>query len=224
MTGKYWISLLLNATIAGVLSLWIFQEFFEKPHARPQAREEQPNKPVQDSAAPANRPADQTVTPGDRSLGQTPVASPAENQSVSPSPTGVRPQFHANAIKIVSGQALMAYAGIGATFTIENQSDTDIGIGVVENSTSLGPCPAIFDLKGMTVYSSSQIQQIRTQLDPVEALQYLPAGSKVTVAATISGLQCPIQQGMRVDLTTSLVVAVEKKVLVLPANINIQVQ
>ena len=118
----------------------------------------------------------------------------------------------------------MAYVGIGATFTIENQTDTDIGIGIVENSTSLGPCPAIFDLRGMSVFSPSQIQQIRTQSDPLESLQYLPAGGKATVAATISGLQCPIQQGMSVDLTTSLVVAAERKVFVLPANINIQVQ
>ena len=224
MNAKSWISLLLNATIAGVLSLWIFHEFFEQPQTAPRVHEERRNGSAPELAVQPTRPADQNVTQGDRSPEQSRTASPGENQSVPPSSTGARSQFHANAIKIISGQAMMAYVGIGATFTIENQTDTDIGIGIVENSTSLGPCPAIFDLRGMSVFSPSQIQQIRTQSDPLESLQYLPAGGKATVTATISGLQCPIQQGMSVDLTTSLVVAAERKVFVLPANINIQVQ
>ncbi len=135
-----------------------------------------------------------------------------------------RPRFRGDTINIISGQAMMAYAEIGTTFTIENRSGIPVGIGIVENSTSLGACHALSRLRGMNAYNDSQIQQIKAQSDPSQSLQYFPVGGKVAVAATIGRFQCPIQQGMNVDLTTSLIIAAEKQVFVLPASISIQVR
>jgi hypothetical protein len=151
--------------------------------------------------------------------GNTNNAGPRDNKS-----EDALSDFGGDAVRIVSGNAMMAYAEIGTTFTIENRSGIPVGVGVLENSTSLGPCSTIMQWRGLPIISNSQVQQIRNLSDPYESLQYFPAGGKATVASAVGRFQCPIQQGMRIQLITSLVIAAKSHVFIMPANFELPVQ
>lgn len=153
------------------------------------------------------------------------TAPAATSSSGPPQATDVRARFRADSIKMSAGPAIvdvnMYGSEVGATFTVQNHSGIPIGIAVVTNSTTIGPCTNLRAFSGLRYFDDYQIQQIRSKPEPEKAMSYLPDNGKVTVTATFDRLFCRIRPNTTVDLSTSLIIAVGQEVFVMPASVSV---
>lgn len=131
----------------------------------------------------------------------------------------LRSRFRADSIRITARQAVIGRMGASVNFTIENKSGMNIAVGIMQNTTTLGPCP-IQTLNGINDFSQDQMEQIKRRPEPQKFFQYLPANGKITAAAVFDAMFCPMGQFQTAELSASVIIAVESEVFVFPVSVS----
>lgn len=156
------------------------------------------------------------------------AGTPQGPENSAPRPADIKERFRNDSIKMDGRLAGSGYGMTIVTFTIENRSGRPFGLGVVTNSTSLGPCE-ITTLSGIPYFGgffSFDVNEFKGDPKNQQKLLYVPVNGKATASARFGceASEKVKREGTRLELSSTLIISVDNDVFTMPASTTIVIK